>query len=109
MWLHSKCHICWTTFICLYATDILIYINYLYLCTTLILIDVQSLVTCSQLPKWLEMIQLLVFVCNIWVVFSCFLGNHNNMKASPAAAAEAPRSMAIFELLDYIVNEVCDP
>jgi len=32
-------------------------------------------------------------------------GNHNNMKASPAAAAEAPRSMAIFELLDYIVNE----
>lgn len=30
------------------------------------------------------------------------------MVPTKGVAAEAPRTMAIFELLDYIVNEVCE-
>lgn len=43
--------------------------------------------------------------CHIRVIFSCFLVPRNSFVCPPGA--DGPRPMAIFELLDYIVNEVC--
>lgn len=46
-----------------------------------------------------------VCICHTMVIFSCFLVARNSFVCPPGA--DGPRPMAIFELLDYIVNEVC--
>lgn len=83
-----------------------IYVNGALMIECMFILTILLITSAYSQPSFLLVYMFLVlFLC---FSFLCILGpNRNSFNFPTPPGSDGPRPMAIFELLEYIVNEVC--